>query len=583
MFQQAKDDVMAWKAHQLRSVNQVQAKFDVLDILNRDSALLVMDWAMKYLPRKFRESQCDWFAKCGIPWHITVVLTRPYQSGPLEKQTIVHVFQSCPQDSVAVTAILRDVFVTLKEQRPELEKVFCKQDNAGCYHCGSTIAGSTSASGVLGVKVERFDFSDPQGGKGKADRQAATIKGHIGIYLNEGHDVNSPAQMKEAIESNGGIPGVSVKYVKIPELSSNNPMIKWDGISTLNNFIQAVYKYGRLTRLVPGSFFPWRDIQCDSSSSCPLEVLESPVQTQRSCFRVVRARQDQTSTGSKGFSSSCQHSESIEDGVVMAQESGIFSCPEESCIKTFQRSSALQAHLDEGRHKHALEKETLLDKAKRGYATKITGERTQVPRVSFRPAASQKGAVTPLQMGWALKTAKKKTMFSQEQKKYLTEQFVIGEESGKKADPKQVSQDMRKVRSESGVRLFLGKDALSSQQVSGFFSRLAAKIRMASPTEPEKPESDDDEQQNAVEAESLHSQLHEVVHDEVALHHPIVSLSRNICNLVNANKLLSLSVGMLKEICESLRLNVDDIKQRRKKPLIERISLVVAKCSCSRK
>ena len=207
---------------------------------------------------------------------------------------------------------------------------------------------------------------------------------------------------------------------------------------------------------------------------------------------------------------------------------------------------------------------------KRGYATKITGERTQVPTVGFRPAASQ-GRVAPLQMGWALKTAKKKTMFSQEQNKYLTEQFVIGEESGKKADPKQVLQDMRKVRSESGVRLFLGKDVLSSQQVSGLFSRLAAKIQKASPTEP-------DEQENAIEAESLHSQLHEVVHDEVALRHPIVSLSRNICNLVNTNKLSSLSVGMLKEICESLGLNVDDIKQRRKKPSIERISQVVGDC-----
>ena len=84
--------------------------------------------------------------------------------------------------------------------------------------------------------MERFDFPDPQGGKGEADRQAATIKGHISIYLNEGHDVNSPSQMKEAIESNGVIPGVSVKYVKIPELSSNKPMIKWDGISALKNF-----------------------------------------------------------------------------------------------------------------------------------------------------------------------------------------------------------------------------------------------------------------------------------------------------------------------------------------------------------
>ena len=97
MFQQAKDYVMAWNAHQItRSVNQDQAKFDVLDIFNRDSALLVMDWAIKYLPCKFRESQCNWFVKRGIPWHITVVLTRPCQSGPLEKQAIVHVFQSCP-------------------------------------------------------------------------------------------------------------------------------------------------------------------------------------------------------------------------------------------------------------------------------------------------------------------------------------------------------------------------------------------------------------------------------------------------------------------------------------------------------
>lgn len=73
----------------------------------------------------------------------------------------------------------------------------------------------------------------------------------------------------------------------------------------------------------------------------------------------------------------------------------------------------------------------MLDKAKREYAAKITGERTRVLTVGFRPAASH-GAVAPLQTGWALKTAKKKTMFSQKQKKYLTKQFVIGEESGKK-------------------------------------------------------------------------------------------------------------------------------------------------------
>ena len=48
------------------------------------------------------------------------------------------------------------------------------------------------------------------------------------------------------------------------------------------------------------------------------------------------------------------------------------------------------------------------------------------------------------------KTTKKRTQFTEEQKKFLTEQFFIGEERGKKADPKEVSNEMRKVRNESG-------------------------------------------------------------------------------------------------------------------------------------
>ena len=62
----------AWKAHLLRSSNQDQARLDVLRSLNQESTLLVLDWAMKFLPRKFRESQSDWFGKRGISWHLTV-------------------------------------------------------------------------------------------------------------------------------------------------------------------------------------------------------------------------------------------------------------------------------------------------------------------------------------------------------------------------------------------------------------------------------------------------------------------------------------------------------------------------------
>ena len=51
--------IYAWKAHLLRSSNEDQARPHVLQSLNQESALLVLNWAMKFLPRKFCESQTD--------------------------------------------------------------------------------------------------------------------------------------------------------------------------------------------------------------------------------------------------------------------------------------------------------------------------------------------------------------------------------------------------------------------------------------------------------------------------------------------------------------------------------------------
>ena len=50
--------------------------------------------------------------KVRITWHITVAFTRSEANTPLEKLTVVHLFQSCPQDSVVVTSILQDVIET---------------------------------------------------------------------------------------------------------------------------------------------------------------------------------------------------------------------------------------------------------------------------------------------------------------------------------------------------------------------------------------------------------------------------------------------------------------------------------------
>lgn len=89
--EQSMQKISVWKAHILRSSNQDQARLDVLESLNPTSAPLVLDWAMKFLLKKYRESQNDWFGKRGISWHITVTIRR--KDSTMQMLSFVHVFK----------------------------------------------------------------------------------------------------------------------------------------------------------------------------------------------------------------------------------------------------------------------------------------------------------------------------------------------------------------------------------------------------------------------------------------------------------------------------------------------------------
>ena len=95
---QAKQNISAWKAYLLRCVNQDEARLEVINAHDESSILLVQDWAMKFLTRKFRGSQSNWFAKRGMSRHITVA-ARWAENKELQMMTFVHVFQTCNQDS----------------------------------------------------------------------------------------------------------------------------------------------------------------------------------------------------------------------------------------------------------------------------------------------------------------------------------------------------------------------------------------------------------------------------------------------------------------------------------------------------
>ena len=196
--------------------------------------LLVNDWAMKFIPQKYRASQADWFGKRGISWHISVAYRKVDQQ--LQSQVFINLIQSCSQGSAAVVVILHHIIQTLKLEHSEIERVFLRQDNAGCYHSASTIVACTRFEASTGVKIEGLDFSDPQGGKGAADMMAASAKSHIRMFINVGNDVTNAQQMKDALLSHGGIEGVRVAVSDSLEESVTGELPKIVGISKLNNF-----------------------------------------------------------------------------------------------------------------------------------------------------------------------------------------------------------------------------------------------------------------------------------------------------------------------------------------------------------
>ena len=202
----------------------------------RASVHITQDWAMKFLPQKYRETQSDWFGKRGISWHISVVARK--EDEKLQTQVFVHIVENCNQDGYVVVQIIEHVLRALKNEHPELLTAFLRQNNAACYHSTVMLETCSYMAAKTGIAVGRVDFSNPQGGKGACDRKAATTKAHVRRYINEGHKVQTAAQFKEAMLSAGRVNGVRVALVDAAASGNKaaGPEARWDGVTALNNF-----------------------------------------------------------------------------------------------------------------------------------------------------------------------------------------------------------------------------------------------------------------------------------------------------------------------------------------------------------
>jgi len=75
---------------------------------------------------------------------------------------------------------------------------------------------------------------------------------------------------------------------------------------------------------------------------------------------------------------------------------------------------------------------------------------------------------------------------------YLQKKFEIGQQTGRKEDPAQVADDMRRARNANGERMFTRTEWITKLQVQSIFSRLSARQRLTGQKEFTRDEDNND-------------------------------------------------------------------------------------------
>lgn len=286
-----------------------------------------------------------------------------------------------------------------------------------------------------------------------------------------GHDVITAQQLKEAIDSYGGVRGCRVAVIEVNPMKQTSIAHKFSGISQLNNF-----QYTE-----DGEIIVWKAFQVGEGR----KILKQ---------ELMKMGQPQGETGVNVILPTCEPDETIgmlkktskqpsgdtrvasgpDPRPADEEDDDLFNCPEEGCIKTFRTNQNLQRHLDFGRHQFKLHEESQYDQIRRKWAQHCISLKSQMPSYLFTASSFSEDMENEVVIGWALAKTRRSNRFSERVKSFLVEQFMIGEETGRKVTPAEAATRMRSLRDETGNRKFGKGEWLTPQQITSYFSRLAA-------------------------------------------------------------------------------------------------------------
>ncbi|CAG2234045.1 unnamed protein product [Mytilus edulis] len=331
--------------------------------------------------------------KRGINWHISVSLMK--KGVTFESITHVHIFENpTSQDADVTSQIMVDVVTDLVKVLPTLNKFHLFSDNAGCYKSSTTL---TQLHSGLGNLLDTYNFSEAQNGKGTndiskhrsgteqitanlttcidtlktkypnarigicsilprrgpCDGKASHIKSSIKRYVNEGNDVITAQQMKQAIDQNQQ-GKYKVKVVNaVTNLDSGANIIKSNipEITSLHNFkfTEDALVVWKAYNIGEGKTILWTQLKSNSNKELSVVLDWRDV-------ALTRFQDDENES---------------TDMNTQIKKRAIFMCPVEGCVREFSTNSNLDNHLLLGNCDYKLEKQCLTDLAITIYSKKI--------------------------------------------------------------------------------------------------------------------------------------------------------------------------------------------------------------------
>ncbi|CAB5141873.1 unnamed protein product [Rhizophagus irregularis] len=154
--------------------------------LNNDGILIVVDYKMRILPKRIRETKQDFYAKRGWALHTVLVYSKNQESNELEIQAFDHWSNDNRQDAW-FTASSFDAVFTLLDPKPKW--VIVMSDNGPHYHCSETMA--LVQNGQNGIILN--------------------ISHAIKKYVRLGFDLTTGEDIEKALD---GLSGTAIAYLK---------------------------------------------------------------------------------------------------------------------------------------------------------------------------------------------------------------------------------------------------------------------------------------------------------------------------------------------------------------------------------